>query len=351
VRQHGHRRGPRQKWQALPVYLRRYHRKAHPHPPLQPLGEKPQPNPARGLCHYLQRHEAAPQTGLNTILPSDTTVAGLIAAATDRLAANDIDEPLLDAQVLLVTVLGRERSFLYAHPEFTPDSQQLDRYLALIERRALSLPVAWLTGHREFWSLDLRVANTTLIPRPETEALVELCLQRIPHDAQWPLLDLGTGSGAIALALARERPGCTVTATDRIPAAIDLAADNASRLGLHNLRFVTGHWFAPLQDQRFQVIAANPPYIAADDPHLTQGDVAHEPRSALVSGHDGLDDIRAIIRDAHHHLTPGGWLLLEHGYDQGNKLLDLLRASGYDNATDYADLAGQPRVAVAQQPV
>lgn len=258
---------------------------------------------------------------------------------------------MLDAQVLLVSVLGRERSFLYAHPEFTPDDQQLNRYRDLIERRAQGLPVAWLTGHREFWSLDLRVTETTLIPRPETETLVELCLQRIPRDAHWQILDLGTGSGAIALALASERPNCTVTATDRIPAALELASDNARRLGLRNLRFVAGDWFTPLHGQRFALIAANPPYIAADDPHLQQGDVAHEPRSALVSGRDGLDDIRAIIRAARSHLDPGGSLLLEHGYDQENKLLDLLRASGYDNATDYRDLAGQPRVAVAGNPV
>ena len=157
-------------------------------------------------------------------------------------------------------------------------------------------------------------------------------------------------AGAIALALASERPACTVTATDRIPAALDLAADNARRLGLDNLRFVQGHWFAPLRGRRFDLIAANPPYIAAGDPHLEQGDVAHEPRSALVSGDDGLDDIRSIIADAREHLRPGGALLLEHGYDQGNKLLDLLRTSGYDDATDFTDLAGQPRVAVAQEP-
>jgi release factor glutamine methyltransferase len=274
----------------------------------------------------------------------------LVTAATERLASQGIDDPLIDAQVLLVTVLGKPRSFLYAHPEFTPDARQLDQYQALIERRSLGLPVAWLTGHREFWSLELRVADTTLIPRPETETLVELCLQRIPRNAQWQLLDLGTGSGAIALALASERPGCTVTATDRVPEAVELATNNAHRLGLDNLRFISGHWFTPLQGRRFQLIAANPPYIAAGDPHLQQGDVAHEPRSALVSGSDGLDDIRTIIRDAHQHLDPGGLLLLEHGYDQGNKLLDLLRASGYDNATDYADLAGQPRVAVAHNP-
>jgi len=283
-------------------------------------------------------------------LPADATVAELVATATERLASQGIDDPLIDAQVLLVTVLGKARSFLYAHPEFTPDGRQLNQYQALIERRSRGLPVAWLTGHREFWSLDLRVADTTLIPRPETETLVELCLQRIPRDARWQILDLGTGTGAIALALASERPGCTVTATERITEALGLAMDNARRLGLENLRFISGDWLTPLAGERFKLIAGNPPYIAVGDPHLELGDVAHEPRSALISGDDGLDDIRTIIAGARGHLVPGGFLLLEHGYDQGNKLLDLLRASGYDNATDYADLAGQPRVAVAQQP-
>jgi len=273
-------------------------------------------------------------------------IAALLRIAVQRLGGGD--DAALAAQLLLADVLDRQRSFLYAHPEFCPDDDQLTQFNQLLARRANGEPVAYLTGRREFWSLDLKVGPDTLIPRHDTETLVEQCLARIPPRAAWAIADLGTGSGAIALALASERRHCHITATDRSRAALLIASANARRLGLDNVRFVHSDWFAALSGQRYTLIASNPPYIASADPHLTRGDVAHEPRSALVSGADGLDAIRIISRAATRHLEPGGWLLMEHGFDQGNKILDLLQATGYDEAIDYTDLSGQPRVAAAR---
>ena len=281
---------------------------------------------------------------------SKHSVADLLASATARLKPSD--DALPDAQLLLAWVLQKGRSFLYAYPEFQPDDRQRAEFARLVERRAAGEPIAYLTGQREFWSLSLQVNPATLIPRHETETLVEQCLARIPVDADWSIADLGTGSGAIALALASERPGCHVTATDRSPSALQTATDNASRLGLDNIAFFAGDWFGALparQIGHFQLIASNPPYIADHDPHLQQGDVVHEPRSALASGRDGLDDIRTLIAGAAHYLLPGGWLLLEHGYDQADKIVDLLQATGYDAVSDYRDLAGQPRIAAGRR--
>lgn len=276
-----------------------------------------------------------------------SSVAELLHSAGQALGGGDAR---LDAELLLCAVLGRERSFLFAHPEFRPGPVKTAQFNAWVDARAAGRPVAYLTGRREFWSLDLRVSPATLIPRPETETLVERCLERVPPQAAWSLLDLGTGSGAIALALAAERPRCSVTGCDRVAAAVTLARDNARRLGLGRVDFVISDWFSAFSDRRFHLIAANPPYIAAADPHLGRGDVAHEPRSALVAGQDGLTDLRHIVERAKQHLLPGGWLLLEHGYDQRDKLLDLLRAKGYDDSEDFADLAGHPRVAAARLP-
>lgn len=279
---------------------------------------------------------------------TDSSIAGLLAAASAGLPPAEDAYP--DAQLLLAWVLRKDRTFLYAHPEYQPDSAQIAAFTRLIERRANGEPIAYLTGEREFWSLPLRVNPATLIPRHETELLVEQCLARIPMDADWDIADLGTGSGAIALALASERPSCRIIASDQSTTALNTARENAHALGLTRTEFISGDWFAPLTGRRFQLIASNPPYIIDDDPHLQQGDVAHEPRSALASGSDGLDDIRHLIATAPAHLQPGGWLLLEHGYDQANKILDLFRATGYDAISDYRDLAGQPRVAAGRHP-
>lgn len=254
----------------------------------------------------------------------------------------------LDAEVLLAHVLGKDRSYLYTWPEQVLDKEHLQHYSNLIERRAQGEPLAYITGRREFWSFSLTVNSATLIPRPETELLVEQALTHIPAAAAWEILDLGTGSGAIALALASERPACRVTATDRSAAALEVARNNAQQLGLTNLLFVEGDWFEPLQDRQFQLIVSNPPYIPRHDPHLTRGDVRFEPRTALASGVDGLDDIRQLLGKSHQHLTKDGWLLLEHGYDQGDPVAELFRQLEFESVHTCRDLQGHGRVSAGK---
>lgn len=274
----------------------------------------------------------------------------LIAGAVARLDGHS-DSPRLDAELLLCHLLERPRSYLYAWPEFEPDTALIARYHHLLEQRAEGHPIAHLLGEREFWSLPLSVTSDTLIPRPETELLVEQALLRLPTDRPLQVADLGTGSGAIALAIAHERPQAEVHAVDTSAAALSVAEENAHQLGLSNLRFHLGSWFTPLGGMHFDLIASNPPYIPEQDPHLRQGDVRFEPRSALASGADGLDDIRRIIRDAPDHLNPGGWLLIEHGYDQRDALLALLHSAGLEAITDLDDLSGNPRLATARRPL
>ncbi|MHA1568954.1 MAG: peptide chain release factor N(5)-glutamine methyltransferase [Alphaproteobacteria bacterium] len=276
------------------------------------------------------------------------TIHDLLTDAVTRLG--DSDSPRLDAELLLARLLGRDRSWLHAWPETEIDSDQQRAFTALLARRAAGEPVAHLLGERGFWTLQLKVTPDTLIPRPETELLVEQALARLPTDTRARIADLGTGSGAIALALATERPACTVVATDRSDAALAVARDNAARLGLHNVEFRQGDWLAALaHDAPFDLIVSNPPYIKETDPHLTRGDVRFEPRSALAAGPEGLDDITRIIEDALPRLEPGGWLLLEHGYDQADSVTRLLRDAGYAVVEDYCDLAGQPRVAAGRK--
>lgn len=196
--------------------------------------------------------------------------------------------------------------------------------------------------------MTLRVTPDTLIPRPETELLVELALECIPLEADWRIADLGTGSGAIALALARERPACHVIATDTSDAALQVAHSNTERLGISNIEFRHGPWLAPLAGERLSLIASNPPYVHPDDPHLTRGDLRFEPAAALGSAPDGLHDIREITREAHEHLLPGGWLLLEHGYDQGSAVRDILAAQGYGEVATRSDLGGHDRVSLGR---
>ena len=204
----------------------------------------------------------------------------------------------------------------------------------------------WLTslGHRGFWTLDLEVTPATLIPRPETELLVELALQRLPPGFSGSVADLGTGSGAIALAIARERPQAQVVATDASAEALDVARRNAQRHAIDNVSFVHGDWLAPLADRRFALIVSNPPYIEAADPHLTRGDLRFEPVSALASGSDGLDDIRRIVSGARGHLDPAGWLLFEHGWNQGDAARGLLYSAGYTDVFIAQDLEQRDRV-------
>lgn len=253
----------------------------------------------------------------------------------------------LDAELLLAAVLGKSRSYLRTWPEHEPGVEQLAAFAALLERRRAGEPVAYILGHQGFWSLDLEVAPHTLIPRPDTELLVETALQLAPATPQ-RVLDLGTGSGAIALALASERCGWQVTGVDRIAEAVALAERNRQRLKLGNAEFRQSSWFDGLAGERFGLILSNPPYIAADDRHLGEGDVRFEPLSALVAGVDGLDDIRQIIAQAPRHLQAGGWLLLEHGYDQAEAVRELLAAAGFTAVDSRRDLGGHQRISLGR---
>ena len=256
----------------------------------------------------------------------------------------------LDAEVLLAACLGKPRSHLHAWPEQVVGEPALSQYTDWIQRRAAGEPVAHLTGVREFWSLSLTVTPDTLIPRPETETLVELALEKMPPGAAWRVADLGTGTGAIALAIASECPLCEVIATDTSAAALGVAKTNAGRLGIRNVRFMEGHWCDPLPATPFDLILSNPPYIAAHDPHLEAGDVRFEPRSALQAGDDGMEALARITACAYEYLRPGGWLVLEHGYDQGEPTTRLLQVAGYGEVSDHNDAAGLSRVSLGRHP-
>ena len=273
----------------------------------------------------------------------DRCVDALLRAARAR-----IDAP--DAQLLLLHVLGRDRAWLFAHGHDAVPADAASAFDALVARRARGEPVAYLTGRRGFWTLDLDVGPGVLIPRPETERLVELALARIPADAPARVADLGTGSGAIALALAAERPRAQVVAVDASAAALAIASGNAARLGIGNVAFRLGDWLRPLAGETFDVIAGNPPYIADADPHLGRGDLRFEPEAALASGSDGLDAIRAIAAAAPAHLSGGGWLLLEHGYDQGEAVRALLRDAGLAQVATERDLEARERVTLGRKP-
>ncbi len=250
-----------------------------------------------------------------------------------------------DARLILAHVLERDPAWLFAWPEHELDEAQLARYRELLRRRAAGEPLAYLTGEKEFWSLPLKVTPATLVPRPETELLVELALKRGHDHGKAKVLDLGTGAGAIALALAHERRRWEITATDVSPEALAVAAENARRLGLANVRFLQGDWYRAVPaGERFHLILSNPPYVAEDDPHLERGALPHEPRRALVSGPDGLDDLRTLIAGAPGHLEPGGRLLVEHGMDQGAAVRALFRQADFQRVETHRDLAGRDRV-------
>ncbi|VXB18861.1 N5-glutamine methyltransferase, modifies release factors RF-1 and RF-2 [Pseudomonas sp. 8BK] len=259
----------------------------------------------------------------------------------------DSPTPRLDAELLLAHALGTSRSYLRTWPERELEAEQLERYQAALVRRQAGEPVAYILGQQGFWSLELEVAAHTLIPRPDTELLVETVLALLPVTPA-ALLDLGTGTGAIALALASERPAWLLTGVDRVPEAVALAERNRARLKLSNANFAESHWFSALVGQRFQLIVSNPPYIAADDRHLAEGDVRFEPSSALVAGADGLDDIRLIIQQAPDYLEVGGWLLLEHGFDQAAVVRELLSARGFSAVESRRDLGGHERISLGR---
>jgi release factor glutamine methyltransferase len=247
-----------------------------------------------------------------------------------------------DARALLAHALERTQVWLFAHGDDLIEQDALDRFETLLKRRALGEPVAYLIGRRGFWSFDLMVSPETLIPRPETESLVELALAHIGTQPGLRIADLGTGSGAIALALAHECPQTQVIAVDVSEGALAVARVNAQALHLDNIEFRQGDWLQPLAGERFDLIASNPPYIADGDPHLDT--LRYEPAPALSSGRDGLDAIRIIVRDAPAHLRSGGWLLLEHGWDQGDAVRALLQGAGFDGVQTHRDLEDRDRV-------
>lgn len=270
-----------------------------------------------------------------------TTVAELVRAGAARLCGASARR---EAEWLAEHALRADRAWLFAHGNDAVPEPSRAHYAALVERRARGEPLAYILGHVGFWTLDLEVTPATLIPRPETELLVEAALARLPEDTALRVADLGTGSGAIALALASERPRAQVLASDASATALAVAQRNAARNDVANVAFRQGDWCAALAGERFDLIASNPPYIVLGDPHLAQGDLRFEPASALASGADGLDAIRTITRDAPAHLLPGGWLLLEHGYEQGGAVRDLLRTAGLGQVQTLRDLEQRERV-------
>ena len=256
----------------------------------------------------------------------------------------DASSARIEVQCLLQVVLQVNRAWLLTYPEHMLDDEQYARYAALFERRLAGEPIAYLLGEREFYGLTFKVSPVTLIPRPDTELLVELALQRIPQQGRCRVLDLGTGSGAIALSIAHARPDAEVVAVDASPAALEITKLNVQRLGLNNVMLLCSDWFIALHGERFDIIVTNPPYISSEDEHLSQGDLCFEPQSALVSGTDGLDDIRRICAQAIDHLNANGWLLLEHGYDQAAQVRALLQLAGFSGIFSGRDLAGIERV-------
>ncbi|MFO1397767.1 MAG: peptide chain release factor N(5)-glutamine methyltransferase [Burkholderiales bacterium] len=256
----------------------------------------------------------------------------------------------IDGQVLLAHVVGRDRTWLIAHRDDPLAPEHAQAFAALARRRRDGEPVAYLTGRREFHGMALDVSPAVLIPRPETETLVELALEWLPTRGPARVLDLGTGSGAIALAIAHARPALTVTAVDASADALAVARANAQRLGVRNLEFGQGDWYAGLGATPFDLVVSNPPYVAQGDPHLADGDVRFEPASALVAGPDGLAALRVIVAGARSHLRAGGGLIVEHGHDQADAVRALLQEAGFTALTMRRDLAGIPRVAAGRVP-
>ncbi|MEG1210466.1 MAG: peptide chain release factor N(5)-glutamine methyltransferase [Leclercia sp.] len=267
--------------------------------------------------------------------------------AISELSASD--SPRRDAEILLGHVTGRARTYILAFGETVLTRDEEAQLTQLLARRKTGEPVAHLVGEREFWSLPLYVSAATLIPRPDTECLVEQALARLPAMPA-RIVDLGTGTGAIALALASERADCLVTAVDVMPDAVALAQRNLERLGLLNVTVLQSSWFAALADQQFEMIVSNPPYIDECDPHLAEGDVRFEPRSALVAADQGLADLSHIIMQSRRHLVSGGWLLLEHGWTQGEAVRNLFRQAGFQQVETCRDYGGNERLTAGKLP-
>ena len=265
-------------------------------------------------------------------------------ALTDASTLLNNDEAAFEAQLFLQHVLNVNRAWLIAHANDALQPNIHAGFHALLARRLRGEPIAYILGYREFYGLKLKVTPDTLIPRPDTETLVDAALEKIPADYHSSVLDLGTGTGAIALAIAKNRPAANVTALDFSEAALEVARLNAATLHITNITFIKSNWLGALEQQVFDLIVSNPPYIEQTDAHLNQGDLRFEPLTALASGEDGLDDIRTIIQQAKIHLKPHGWLILEHGYNQAEHVADLLRGAGFMSIHHALDLAGIRRV-------
>ena len=277
-----------------------------------------------------------------------TTLAQALKQATCQLQMHD--QARLDAEVLLAHVLNRPRVYLHTWPEAELSKEQEAQFSDMIRQRAAGQPVAYLTGQREFWSLNFAVTPDSLIPRPETELLVERTLALLTENKTLRVADLGTGSGAVAIALAHERRHWRLVAIDQSLECVKLAQGNARRLNVDNLCIINADWSTALADRSFDAIVSNPPYIADQDPHLQQGDVCFEPASALTAGPQGLDELRCLIKDAPRVLVPGGWIVLEHGMNQATSIRKLLNDMAFTNIATTRDLAGLERVSCAQKP-
>ena len=275
------------------------------------------------------------------------TIAQALQLGANLLSASE-GAATLEAEILLCHCLQKSWAHLRAWPETLLGEDVQDCYRRLLARRQHGEPIAYIIGYKEFWSLRLKVSPAVLIPRPETEHLVELALERIPPEARWKIADLGTGSGAIALAIAKERPLCHITAVDMSAASLQIARENAADHHIPNISFHCGSWFTPLGGERFQMIVANPPYIAEHDAHLQQGDLRFEPSHALSASADGLEDLQHIVSHAPEHLVEPGWLLLEHGYQQGDSVTARLMQRGFSEVKCFADYAQMERVSVGK---
>ena len=281
-------------------------------------------------------------------MPSTTehdSISAVLATATSRLTGVS-DSARLDAEILLARSINMPRSYLFAHPEETLDEIALQRLTETIDRRLNGEPMAYITGVKEFWSLELLVTSATLVPRPETELLVDLALREIPRAATWQILDLGTGSGAIAVAIAGERPCCDITAVDTSSEALAVAIQNTRRLDLPNITCIEGDWVVPVADRSFRVIVSNPPYVGDSDTALDA--MRAEPNLALASGPDGLDAIRRLARDCMPIIDNDGLLILEHGNEQQDAVAEILGSNGWRDITCFDDYAGNPRVTSAR---
>jgi release factor glutamine methyltransferase len=274
-------------------------------------------------------------------------ISDLLSEAQSKLASPDAR---VESELLMEAICGISRSHQYSQFNDNLSEDLVQQYQYALQRRISGEPIAYITGSRGFWDMDLHVTPDVLIPRPDTECLVEQALERIPTNNCWQIADLGTGSGAIAIAIARERPQCEITATDRSMAALVIARENANLQGSENISFVAGSWGRPLETRRFNMIISNPPYIRSNDPHLRQGDLLAEPVDALVSGADGLEDIRQIIVDAQSLLEPGGWLLMEHGYDQATEISNFMRQADFFEVFTRQDYGGNDRVTGGRWP-